>query len=322
MPSKPTLSNQEKVMAFIKAVAGQSNVIVVPHIFLQITGDLMLAAMLAQLVYWSDRSVRPDGLVYKSAQNWKDEVGARRYAVDSFKKLPYVHCVIKKANGNPTSHYSIDFDLLFETITQFQQKEAQKASRGNARKEPVICSDFLIEPPPQAVPSVAGDKSITDLTTENTTERINPEGTAPVGLSPEPEPPPRSISNSKKQTKPKEPADPVQFPMMEAIAKVTGYDLKVRDTRSRIGKIASQLLKAGYTPADVINFETYWKENDWRWKQSHLPPRPSDVHSMIHLSRSTKNTTVPTFEEKRAAALKEIEDFKKQQESNHGTLQS
>jgi len=322
MPSKPTLSNQEKVLAFIKSVSGNGNVIVVPHIFLKMTGDLMLSAMLAQLIYWSDRAVRPDGLVYKSAQDWEDEVGATRYAVGCFKKLPYVQCVIKKANGVPTSHYSIDFDLLFETITLFQEKETQKSSRGNAKKEPVICTDFLIETPPQAFPSVAGGNSITDLTTENTPKRINPKGTAPIGLSSEPEPPPRSVSNSKKQTKTKEPADPGQFPMMEAIAKVTGYDLKVRDTRSRIGKIASQILKAGYTPQDVINFETYWKENDWRWKQSHLPPRPSDVHSMIHLSRSTKNTTVPTFEEKRAAALKEIEDFKKQQEMNHGTLQS
>lgn len=319
MPSKTTLSNQEKVMAFIKSVSGQSNVIVVPHIFLQITGDLMLAAMLSQLIYWSDRSVRPDGLVYKSAQDWFDEVGAKRYSVGCFKKLPYVHYVIKKANGVPTSHYSVDFDLLFDTISQFQQKEAQKSTRGNAIKGQVICNDFLIEPPPQAVPSVAGGSSITDLTTEITTENIKPKGLAQDCAASESDPPPDSVSQPK--LKRGQQKDPNYWPMMQAISKVTGFDLKITALAKRAGVVATQLLKAGYTPADVISFETYWKETDWRWQKSRVMPVPSDILSRIALSKGT-NTSVPTFEEKRAAALKEIEDFKKAQEMNHGTLQS
>ena len=61
--------------------------------------------------------------------------------------------------------------------------------------------------------------------------------------------------------------------MSEAIASVTGDDLKVDQTKRRVSQVAAQLLKAGYIPTDVLPFWDWWKANDWRGKDGQRPTK-------------------------------------------------
>ena len=115
--------HKDRIYALIKDSTGQVNVLAIPRIFITITGSLTLASLLSQLLYWSDRAKRRDGFVYKSARDWYLEVGASKYAVEKFNRLPCIETRVKKANGHPTTHYRINFEKLADMIRQAQQNE-------------------------------------------------------------------------------------------------------------------------------------------------------------------------------------------------------
>lgn len=111
--------NQKRIFEIIKEMTGHAYILTAPQLFVDLTGDLTLAAMLSQLIYWSDRSVRPDGFVYKSAIDWKIEVGASKRSVQKFNKLPYIETKLRMANGFPTTHYRVRMDVLESHITLY-----------------------------------------------------------------------------------------------------------------------------------------------------------------------------------------------------------
>jgi hypothetical protein len=119
LPSTIPTPCRDKILALIETQAGQVNMLVVPRVFIDITGSHVLALMLSQLLYWSDRAKRRDGFVYKSARDWYLEVGASEYAVGKFNRLPYIETKVKRANGSPTTHYRINFEKLSEIIRHF-----------------------------------------------------------------------------------------------------------------------------------------------------------------------------------------------------------
>lgn len=310
MPNKPENTNREYMISIIKSIAGQANILTIPRLFLDLTGDATLALMLAQLIYWSDRAKRPDGFVYKSSLDWQKEVAATDYAVRKFKKLPYVETKVLRANGSPTTHYRVRFDLLIQLISELQPMDKPKLASPQADFNQDNCyPQQIISLSPTDTP-VDVDETITEITTKTTTKEINPKGFAQVCAPPETETPPESSSFSEPKLKSGQHKNPNHWPMMQAISKVTGFDLKIRPLAARVGRVAKQLLEADYKPSDVLDFETYWKENDWRWKRERQFPLPTDIQAGIKLSKSSSNYD-QIFEEKRAAALKEIEDFEK-----------
>jgi len=120
-PNTYLKKNQKRIFSIIKEVTGHAYILTAPQLFVDLTGDLTLAAMLSQLIYWSDRSIRPDGFVYKSAIDWKNEVGASKRSVQKFNQLPYIETKIRRANGHPTTHYKVRFDVLIDQIYQLCQ---------------------------------------------------------------------------------------------------------------------------------------------------------------------------------------------------------
>ena len=114
------LSNHKKIANIIKQMSGQANMITVPRIYIEFTGDLSTAVVLNQIVYWSDKTKRTDGYFYKSYKEWTDEICLTerqiRYAVKKLKELGFLETELKKANGAPTVHYKLDYDKLLESI--------------------------------------------------------------------------------------------------------------------------------------------------------------------------------------------------------------
>ncbi|TGZ35353.1 hypothetical protein EQ875_01634 [Photobacterium damselae subsp. damselae] len=105
----------------LSELVGQEANLSVPRIFIRMCdGNYNHAAVLAQLVFWSNKSARKDGWFYKSQQELADELELSRDQVKrSVKKLATsfsnaIFTELKKANGAPTTHYRVDIKALLE----------------------------------------------------------------------------------------------------------------------------------------------------------------------------------------------------------------
>ncbi|MGD6739708.1 hypothetical protein ACP5PY_26635 [Photobacterium leiognathi subsp. mandapamensis] len=105
----------------LSELVGQEANLSVPRVFIRMCdGNYNHAAVLAQLVFWSNKSARKDGWFYKSQQELADELELSRDQVKrSVKKLATsfskaIFTELKKANGAPTTHYRVDIKALLE----------------------------------------------------------------------------------------------------------------------------------------------------------------------------------------------------------------
>ena len=105
--------NRDDVLSIVRQFTGHENIIAVPRILIELTGDPILAMMLNQLLYWSAQKE----WIYKSLEDWNEEIGGiSRYRMDKFAELPYVETELHKANGAPTTHYRINADLFYDAL--------------------------------------------------------------------------------------------------------------------------------------------------------------------------------------------------------------
>ena len=105
--------NRDDVLSIVRQFTGHENIIAVPRILIELTGDPILAMMLNQLLYWSAQKE----WIYKSLDDWNAEIGGiSRYRMDKFAELPYVETELHKANGAPTTHYRINADLFYDAL--------------------------------------------------------------------------------------------------------------------------------------------------------------------------------------------------------------
>lgn len=134
-------------------MSGQENIVVVPKLFVKLTGDLTTAILLNQIVFYSDKSKRKDGFFYKTYKEWEEEICLTerqvRYSTKKLIGYGYVETALKKANGAPTVHYKLDFDKLLDSILT----NCQNGNLHIVGMEPDKMSE-----------------SLTEITTETTTE--------------------------------------------------------------------------------------------------------------------------------------------------------
>lgn len=150
------MNNRDYISSIITQFSGQNNIIPIPAIYLKITEDYPSAALLNQMIYWSDRTSRNDGYFYKSYNEWYEELHLTEYqvrrATKKLKGLGFVETALKKANGAPTLHYKVDTKEISEWILK-------KLQNGNLR-------NFRMD-------SEETQESLTEITTEITTETTN-----------------------------------------------------------------------------------------------------------------------------------------------------
>lgn len=115
------MNNQQQIVVLLKELSGQANILTIPRFYLSLLdGDINAALLLNQIVYWSDRSNRTDGFFYKTYDEWERETSLTQYqvarAVKKLKKIGILETKIKRANGAPTVHYKLNFELLTNSI--------------------------------------------------------------------------------------------------------------------------------------------------------------------------------------------------------------
>ncbi|MEB7677865.1 conserved phage C-terminal domain-containing protein [Staphylococcus saprophyticus] len=150
------MNNRDYISSIITQFSGQNNVIPIPVIYLKITEDYPSAALLYQMVYWSDRTSRKDGYFYKSYNDWFQELHLTEYqvrrATNKLKTFGFVDTALKKANGAPTLHYKVDTKEISEWIL----KKLKNGNLTNLRMD-----------------TEETQESLTEITTEITTETTN-----------------------------------------------------------------------------------------------------------------------------------------------------
>ena len=113
--------NQQTVYALIARVAGQANVLTIPRLFIDWTGDHISALLLSQIIYWSSRTTDAEGWFYKSAKEWEEELGISDYQLTrATKKLASAGVVTKlrKVRGAPTLHYRLNQNVFLSWISE------------------------------------------------------------------------------------------------------------------------------------------------------------------------------------------------------------
>jgi hypothetical protein len=125
------MSNRDTISQLIKAYSGQRKMVVIPMLYIQLLGDLNRAALLNQIIFWSDNSSNPDGWFYKSYEDWQEELGLSQYQVSRAIKgdkrnlqgdeltLQAVGVEVKRKRiktGAVVNHYRVNMDILTDLI--------------------------------------------------------------------------------------------------------------------------------------------------------------------------------------------------------------
>lgn len=147
------MSNYNTIRTIISQISGQENIVVVPKLFIKLTGDLTTAVLLNQIVFYSDKSKRTDGYFYKSHKEWQEEICLTKrqvsYSTAKLKEMGLVNTKLMKANGAPTLHYKLDYDKLVDWIV---------TNCNNGKSQNVTMDSNNLS------------QSLTENTTENTTK--------------------------------------------------------------------------------------------------------------------------------------------------------
>ena len=120
------MSNYDNIRNIIQTFSGTERHITIPKVYLELTGDFNSAALLNQLVFWSDETKTSDGFFPKTYKEWEEEIYLSQYqvsrAIKNFKTMGIVETKLKKVDGSPTLHYKVNMEVLLQSITDALMK--------------------------------------------------------------------------------------------------------------------------------------------------------------------------------------------------------
>jgi hypothetical protein len=121
--NKEKALNIDEIYRLIRNLVGQAHILTIPRVFIDYTGNISSALLLGQLIYWSERTTRLDGYIWKSYKEWEEELSLSKYqvckAVKVLKNLGILKTVVRKAEGSPTVHYKLDEVEFSKSIVKF-----------------------------------------------------------------------------------------------------------------------------------------------------------------------------------------------------------
>lgn len=249
--------SQKKINELIKRFSGQSNILTIPRIYIELLdGDIEAALFLSQCVYWMDKTKNKYGF-YKSVLEWQAEIGLSRFKVRRCSKAcsQWVSQSLHRANGAPTLHYKVD-------ITSLSQALSDLLVSGKSEN----CTMDLLESEQSDL--LESGKCLTETTQEITTEIKD---SAPARAPAEKKP------KEKKETKPNR-----LYPIAAAIIDVCGMDMKIDTHRGMSFKAAEKLADATIPATPEIIKQHYgpggwWWTTFWIGKDKKEHPTPSKI---------------------------------------------
>ncbi len=121
---------QGEVFSVIASLTGQANILTVPRIFIDLTGNLQDVVLLYRLVYWSDRTIKKPNWIYKYFDEWEEETSLTKHALrkarENFEQIKVIETMVKKSNGSPTVHYRLNREIKLSGLFEYIQAENAK----------------------------------------------------------------------------------------------------------------------------------------------------------------------------------------------------
>ena len=144
------MSNYEEAKQLISAFSGNDRTLTIPVIYIELTGDMHTAALLNQIIFWSDKSKRNDGFFYKTYTEWESEVHLSEYQVRRsaklLEKLGFIETKLKRANGSPTLHYKLNLSKLSVSILEFIKNRNGTNSRNETEEtQETLTVDYTVD---------------------------------------------------------------------------------------------------------------------------------------------------------------------------------
>ncbi len=118
------------------------------RVFVDLVGSVVGALFLSQAVYWQKRVPRGDGWWWKTAAEWEEETGMKRYELEQAKKACSKFLQIKKQGVPCKTFYRVDISSLQSSLSAFCKLDCR----------------------PSANKSVGPLQTITETTAETTAE--------------------------------------------------------------------------------------------------------------------------------------------------------
>lgn len=101
--------------------SGQSSVVTIPKLYIELTGSHSLALVLNQCVYWSNKSHCKYGYFYKEYDEWFNETHiperTLRRRFDSLENSGWITTKVKKVKGVNTKHIQPHMNKIIESIS-------------------------------------------------------------------------------------------------------------------------------------------------------------------------------------------------------------
>ncbi|NPV86310.1 MAG: hypothetical protein HPY45_09920 [Anaerolineae bacterium] len=126
----------QSIINLIRSITGQANILTIPRVFVDLTGDLKAALFLAQCIYWSSRSSTP-GVFYKTYQEWENELSLSRYEIDNCRKrvTRWIKTDLHQVNGKPVLHYTVDLPAIADDLMALCSGNCQTIDSQNDLRE-------------------------------------------------------------------------------------------------------------------------------------------------------------------------------------------
>lgn len=113
--------DQKEIFNLISMLTGQNNILTIPRIFIDFTGEIESALFLSQLLYWSGKTT--DGWVYKTYSDWYSEISIKEKKLRGIKEELEIQELIEtkvcRVKGITIVHYRVKQDILWEKLQMF-----------------------------------------------------------------------------------------------------------------------------------------------------------------------------------------------------------
>lgn len=99
----------DSIIRLTQEMSGQRSMVGVPRIYIKITKNLSIGAVLSQVVFWGGKSQRADGFFYHTAAQWQQELELSNYQITRIADRLVSWDLINKEdlphNGTHKMHY-------------------------------------------------------------------------------------------------------------------------------------------------------------------------------------------------------------------------
>lgn len=147
---KESISVQDYILELIKEITGQKNILLIPRIFISITGSVNSALLLSQVLYWSDKSsitsLKRRLVFAKTKEEFGSEIGLGRRAFESAQqRLEDLELILTKTGGfagKASTYWHPDIENIARAIQQVVQENNMRDSEVSSGYENFL-EDFV-----------------------------------------------------------------------------------------------------------------------------------------------------------------------------------